>query len=110
MSTELSARHGNLEIRKQTLVKDLKDVVVDSESLLRELASTGGDEIAAALNRVEAKLGEGKSRIDEARLAIAQQAGAALDVTEAYVKENPWKVLAVAAAAGLLTAVLVSRR
>jgi ElaB/YqjD/DUF883 family membrane-anchored ribosome-binding protein len=110
MNTELTASHGNLEIRKQALVKDLKGVVVDSENLLKELASASGDEIAVALSRVESKLGEGKARLDEARLAFTHNAGVALDATQAYVKENPWKVLAVALAAGLITAVISSRR
>lgn len=109
MNTELTARHGNLEVRKQALVKDLKGVVVDSESLLKELASTSGDEFSAALGRVEAKLGEGKARLDEARRAFAHKAEVTLDATQAYVKENPWKVLAIAVAAGLITAVISSR-
>jgi ElaB/YqjD/DUF883 family membrane-anchored ribosome-binding protein len=110
MNTELTARHGNLEGSKQALVKDLKGVVVDSENLLKELASASGEEIAAALNRVESRLGAGRARLDAARLAFSHNAGVAAAATQAYVKENPWKVLAIAVATGLITAVLSSRR
>jgi ElaB/YqjD/DUF883 family membrane-anchored ribosome-binding protein len=110
MNTEVTVRHGHLEGSKQALVKDLKGVVVDSENLLKELASASGEEIAAALNRVESKLGAGRARLDAARLAFSHNASVAAAATQAYVKENPWKVVAIAVATGLITAVISSRR
>ena len=110
MTTELTVRHGSVASSKQTLVNDLKGVVGDAEDLLKEVANSTAEEFAAARTKVEARLGEVKSGFDDARTAFTQQARCAADATNQYVRENPWKVIGVAALAGLIAAFLYSRR
>lgn len=110
MTTELSASHANVAGRKETLVKDLKGVVVDADELLKAVASSTAEDFAVARTQIERKLGEARSRLTDARIALGRQACDAADATNEYVRENPWKLIGVAAVAGLITAILLSRR
>lgn len=110
MNTELNASHGTVEGKKEALVKDLKSVAGDANDLLKEVASSTAEGFAAARTKIEGKLGEARSRLDNARIAVTEKARGAADATQEYVKENPWKVLGVAAAAGLIIGFLLSRR
>lgn len=110
MNTELNASHGTVEGKKEKLVKDLKGVVGDADDLMREVASSTAGELAAARTKIEGKLDEAKSRLGDARIAVTEKARVAADATNEYVRENPWKILGVAAAAGLVIGFLLSRR
>ena len=68
------------------------------------------NEFAAARTKVEARLGEVKTSFVDARTALTQKARWAADATNQYVRENPWKVIGIAALAGLIAAFLYSRR
>ncbi|HWR20558.1 MAG TPA: DUF883 family protein [Verrucomicrobiae bacterium] len=110
MNTEIIAGHGTVEARKEVLVKDLKSVVGDADALLKEVASSTAEGFSAARTNVERRLGEAKSRLVYARLAVTEKARHAAGATNEYVKENPWRVLGVAAASGLIIGFLLSRR
>ncbi len=117
MNTELAPRQWPMERSKQaierskqSLVSDLKSLIGDADDLLKEVANSGAEEISAVRTKVAARLGEVKSRFDDARIAVTQKAQGAADATNQYVRENPWKVIAVAASAGLITAFLYTRR
>lgn len=110
MTTELDAGRGNVQGKKESLVKDLKSVVVDADDLLKEMAGAGADKFAAARTKVEGGMSEAKSRLGNARVAVTEKARHAAGVTNDYVKENPWRVLGIAAAAGLIMGFLISRR
>lgn len=110
MNTETIASHGTLDGKKEALVNNLKSVVGDADALLKEVAGATAEGYAAARTKVEGRLNEAKSRLDDARLAVAKKTKDAAGVTNAYVRENPWKVLGVATAAGLVIGFLLSRR
>lgn len=110
MNTELNASDGTVEGKKERLVKDLKSVVTDADGLLKEVANSTAEEFAVARTKIEGKLGEARSRLDDARIAVTEKAKSAADATHEYVRENPWKALGVAAAAGLIIGFLLSRR
>jgi ElaB/YqjD/DUF883 family membrane-anchored ribosome-binding protein len=111
MTTELIASQGTVQGSKEILIKDLKRVVGDADNLLKEVVNSSAEEFTAARSKVEAKLGEAKARLDGARVAVANKAIGAADATNAYARENPWKLIGVAAVAtGLLAALLLHRR
>lgn len=109
MTTELNASQGTLAGKKNLLVKDLKAVVADADDLLREVASTTAGEFAGARTTIEGSLDEARSRIYAARVAAAEKARHAAEATHEYVRENPWKVLGITAAVGLVTGLLLRR-
>lgn len=110
MSTELIARQGTVEGSSQQLVKDLKVVAGDAGGLLKEVAHSASEELSAARSKIEAKLVEAGAGLNDARLAVTQQARCAAGATHEYVRDNPWKSMGVGMAVGLFAAFLFSRR
>lgn len=110
MNIALFGNHGTVEGKKDRLVRDLKGVVADTDDLLQQVADSSAEEFIAARVKIEGRLRDARSRLDDARTSVTREVCAAADLTQAYVIENPWKVLGVAAAAGLVTAILLSRR
>lgn len=108
MNIELLEDHGTLGIKKAKLVADLKEVVVDADDLLREVASLTSEELVAARARLETRMRQTIATFREARSHATQKFNCVADASCDYVRENPWKVFGVAAAS-LLTAVLLSR-
>jgi ElaB/YqjD/DUF883 family membrane-anchored ribosome-binding protein len=106
MNTELNALEG----MKDTLVKDLKGVVVNADHLLKEAASSTSEGFAAACDKIEGALDDAKSSLDHARVSVSRQVCHGADATCEYLGDNPWKVLGVVAAVGLVIGFLYSRR
>lgn len=69
--------------------------------------------VSAELERtqasIEAGLCDARTRINDARIAAGLQVRHAAGLTQAYVSENPWKAIAVAATVGLAAALLIRR-
>ncbi len=106
MATEAAVEH----VHRDKLVADLKVVVADAEELLRATASQTGERIVAARARAEESLKIAKIRLADAQVAAVARVKATAKATDDYVHENPWKVIGVAAVAGLLLGALISRR
>ena len=101
---------GTVEGSKQALVKDLKNAVGDAGALVNNVAAATADEFTQARTKLEALLCQAKTRMLDARLAVSEKAKCTADATDHFVRENPWKVLGVAAAAGVVIGVILSRR
>jgi ElaB/YqjD/DUF883 family membrane-anchored ribosome-binding protein len=110
MTTELTTNLGTVEAKKDVLVKDIKTVVGDTDELLRGIAGAATNRYTATRARVEGKLGEVKSRVDETRTQMAARARGLAETGETYVKDNPWKVVGATAVAGLVLGYLLTRR
>ena len=98
------------DVNKDKLVADLKAVVADAEELLRATASQAGEKVAAARERIQASLASAKLKLTDAERAALEQARKAAKATDEYVHENPWRAVGIAAVAGLVLGVLISRR
>lgn len=85
--------------RKDQLVADLSEMVTRAEDLLKEAGSD-----------MHGRLGDVRARLGEAGTVVSDRARYAAGITDAYVRDNPWKVLGVAAAVGALVAVLLATR
>ncbi|MCK9285096.1 MAG: DUF883 family protein [Rhodocyclaceae bacterium] len=110
MTTERIANYGTFEDKKEALMKDIKAVVGDADALLKTIAHSTAEEFAAAQTLVDGKLDDAKSRLDDARTAIAKKAKCAAEATQAYAEDNPWKLFGLAAAIGVIVGIAVSRR
>ena len=98
------------DVSKEKLVADLKVVVADAEELLRATASQAGEKVSAARERIQASLATAKVKLGEAERALLEKTKLAAKATDDYVRENPWQAVGIAAAAGLVLGVLISRR
>ena len=95
---------------RDQLVDDMKAVIADAEELLKATASATGERIGAARARAEETLKSARSRLSEFNSEILDQAKDAAKATDDYVHEHPWHAVGIAAVAGILVGVLVSRR
>ncbi len=85
-------------------------VVADVEELLRATASQAGEKVSAARERIQASLAAAKVKLTEAERALLEKSKLAAKAADEYVRENPWQAVGIAAAAGLVLGVLISRR
>jgi ElaB/YqjD/DUF883 family membrane-anchored ribosome-binding protein len=95
---------------RDQLMSDLKSVIQDAESWLRNGSQMTGEELQAAKAKFERTLSSAKAdliRLEETVVAKTKEAAKA---TDEYVQENPWKAVGIGAAAGLLVGLLISRR
>lgn len=98
------------EVNKDKLVADLKVVVADAEELLAATAAQAGEKAAAARARIQASLATAKVKLAEAERVVVEKAKETAKATDAYVNEHPWHAVGIAAAAGLVLGILISRR
>ncbi len=106
----MNAPTASNDVTKEKLVADLKVVVADAEELLRATASQAGEKVSAARERIQASLAAAKVKLTEAERALLEKSKLAAKAADEYVRENPWQAVGVAAAAGLVLGVLISRR
>jgi ElaB/YqjD/DUF883 family membrane-anchored ribosome-binding protein len=95
---------------RDQLMSDLKSVIQDAESWLRNGSQMTGEELQAAKAKFERTLSSAKAdliRIEEAVVAKTKEAAKA---TDDYVQENPWKAVSIGATVGLLVGLLISRK
>lgn len=110
MITEPNASHGTVEGMKDKFVRDVKTVVADADNLLKQGAGSTVEELAAVRTKLEARLVEARGRLDDARIAVTEKVRGAAVATDGFVREHPWQVLGVAAAAGVIIGFFLSRR
>ncbi len=109
--TEAKCQHMEaIRSSKQKLVDDLKVVVADGEEILRATADLAGEKVVELRGRIGERLEDAKVRLAEAEAVLVDKTCAAAKVTDAFVKENPWQAVGVAAGIGLLIGIFVSRR
>jgi ElaB/YqjD/DUF883 family membrane-anchored ribosome-binding protein len=98
------------DVSKDKLVADMKVVIADAEELLKATASAAGDRVSAARSRMEDSLRTARIKIAEAQEVVVDKAKAAARATDDYVHANPWRSVGIAAGAGLVIGMLISRR
>ena len=106
----MNTQSASNDVSKEKLVADLKVVVADAEELLRATAAQAGEKVSAARERIQASLATAKVKLTEAERALLERTKLAARAADDYVHENPWQAVGIAAAAGLVLGVLISRR
>ena len=92
------------------LLEDFDKVVHDSEALLRSLANVSGEKAQALRESVQVNLDNAKARLYALREATGIRVGAAAKQADAYVHENPWTAIGLAAALGVIVGLIASSR
>jgi ElaB/YqjD/DUF883 family membrane-anchored ribosome-binding protein len=94
---------------KDRLVGDLKSLIADAEELLRATKSQAGEAVAAARQKIEQSLIEGKKALSDAEQMLIQRSKEAADIADDYVHENPWSAIGIAVGVGLVAGLLMRR-
>lgn len=95
---------------QEKLVSDIKSVISEAEDILVATADQAGEKIASLRVRMQARLSDAKVRLIAAEEVLLEKTKAAARATDDYVHESPWTAIGIAAGAGLLVGLLISRR
>jgi len=98
-----------MEATREKLVSDLKVLIGDAEELLKATANQAGEKVATVRQRIEQSLNEGKRSLAEAEDLLLDKSKEAAKAADAYVRENPWKAVRIAAGVGLVLGLLIRR-
>jgi ElaB/YqjD/DUF883 family membrane-anchored ribosome-binding protein len=93
----------------EKLMGDLKALIGDAEELLKATASQAGEKVAAARQKIEQSLIEGKKALADAEKIVIERSKEYADVADDYVRENPWSAVGIAAGVGLILGLLMRR-
>jgi len=96
--------------QRDKLMDDLRLVIADTEELLRMTADQAGDSAAEARSRIQSRLHEARAQLTEMQEVATTKLKAAGNATDAFVHENPWKSIGIAAGIGLVVGLLIGRR
>ncbi|WP_148714267.1 DUF883 family protein [Chitinolyticbacter meiyuanensis] len=99
-----------LKADQDVLLGDLRNVIADTEVMLKDVAQAGGAEAQALREKISANLSAAKTKLIETEQLVAEKARVAAKATDEYVHEHPWTSIGVAAGVGFLLGLLVSRR
>ena len=91
-------------------MQDIELTIQDAEALLRMTAHEVGEEAAQIRARVQERLHRATRELQDLKAAAIESTKEAAQATEAFVQDHPWKSLGIAAAAGLVIGLLISRR
>lgn len=92
------------------LLEDLRVLVRDAETLLRQTEGEVGERVSEVRSRIEDKLDDARGRLRGAGGDRAERMKAAARSTETYVRENPWTAVLIAASVGFLIGNIGRRR
>ena len=102
----MDAETGN----KEKVVSDLRVLVADAEELLKATANQAGEKIAVARQKIEQSLVEGKKALADAEITLVKKSKECAEITDDYVRENPWSAVGIAASVGLVIGLLIRGR
>jgi ElaB/YqjD/DUF883 family membrane-anchored ribosome-binding protein len=97
-------------VTSEKLVADLRVVIADTEQLLKAIVGESGEKLAALRPRLEENLRSAKTRLAEFEQMASEKARAAVDATDGYAHEHPWRVASVSALIGVALGLLIGRR
>ncbi len=94
----------------EKLGSDLKIVLGDVEALLKQAATSTGQQATELRERAAENLHRASLRLSEVRVAAAEKSRVAARRADDWVHANPWAAVGTAAGIGFLLGMLVSRR
>lgn len=101
-ASEVSAR--------ERLAQSLKHMVDEADQLLEKTQRTGTEQFTAARDKFESQLRHAKEEFQRLEQSAIYNAKRAARATDHAVHEHPYVSMSIAAGAGLLIGMLISRR
>jgi len=95
---------------RDNLTRNLRNALDDTEELIRLTAEEAGERITVARNRAKESLARARGELDRMQAQAAERAKQAAHDVDDYVRENPWKMMALAGVLSAVIGVLISRR
>jgi ElaB/YqjD/DUF883 family membrane-anchored ribosome-binding protein len=92
------------------LSEELRNVVRDTEEMLRHKAQDAGDGYRNAREKLERSVKQARRELDGFEDAVIDRTRKAAQATDHYVHDHPWHSIGVGAGIGLLIGFLVARK
>jgi ElaB/YqjD/DUF883 family membrane-anchored ribosome-binding protein len=92
------------------LREDFRTFVSDCQTLLKNASSLSGEGASIARAELSKRMADAQVRLGEMRQSANDRAMRVRESTEDYVRREPFKALGIAAAAGAVVALILSRR
>ncbi|WP_332877592.1 DUF883 family protein [Massilia sp. S19_KUP03_FR1] len=93
-----------------TATTDVKTLVKDAQTLLTAAASLTGEKAEEMRTRGMKLLDSAMGKAGEYKTEAVVKGKQYAEATDVYVKENPWRTVAVAAGVGLLLGAILGRK
>lgn len=94
---------------RDNFIHNLKAVIRDAEELLKSSGQQVDEGYQSAKARFGSTLSTARSGLDTAQESVVARTKDAVHGTDQYVHENPWRSVGVAAIAGIVIGLLLSR-
>jgi len=101
---------NEFERARGRMAVDFRTMITDSEDLLKAAATVSGEGFTAARTKFEEKLRSAKATLADASQPLFDRTRETAAVADDYVHGNPWTVIGVAIAAGVLLGFLAAKR
>ena len=95
---------------RERLAQSLKHMVDEADHLLAKAERTGSEQFVAAREKFEAQLRQAKEELRHLEVTALENARRAARATDHAVHEHPYAAMGLAAGAGLLIGMLITRR
>ena len=92
------------------IARDIQNVVTDAQELLKTVQSEGQSRLTEVKGQVQAKLDNAKVMLGQLGTQVQDGAKQAMDTTDTYVRDNPWRAVGISAAVGAIVGILIARR
>jgi ElaB/YqjD/DUF883 family membrane-anchored ribosome-binding protein len=99
-----------LENNIATVNNDVKTLVKDAQALFTAATALTGEKAEELRGRGMRALDSALVKAQEAQTKAIETGKQVATTTDTYVKENPWRSIAVAAGVGLLVGVILGRK
>jgi ElaB/YqjD/DUF883 family membrane-anchored ribosome-binding protein len=99
MESDLMKGSEGLQARRDKMARSIEGTASDAGEMVKDVG-----------NRISSKIQGARASLTQAQTAVSDGARQAAELTDEYVRMNPWKSLGIAAAAGLLIGILMARR
>lgn len=94
---------------KDNFLADFNEIIEGAERLLKETADSASDKASELREHLSERIEEVRNKMSAQAKPICKKGKAAIEATDEYVKENPWKSVGIAVAAGALIALIIRR-
>jgi ElaB/YqjD/DUF883 family membrane-anchored ribosome-binding protein len=99
-----------LESNFRTVRTDMKTLIRDAQELFREATSASGGRAEELRNRGLSLLDAAMDKAQDAQAAALETGKELAGSADDYVRENPWRAVAISAGIGLIAGMLIGRR
>jgi ElaB/YqjD/DUF883 family membrane-anchored ribosome-binding protein len=88
----------------------INDFLDDVDDLTKAIKDVETPEIARVRAKVKMALAAAKSALSDGAAQVRGQARQVTKTTDGYVRDNPWQVVGIAAAVGIVLGMMMTRR